>query len=83
MNLSCIVTIQANMDIKDVDYFHQLFQLKQPYRVLEIPNDGFPEHYFNFASYNELPARANGRNVIFTESIHQEILQQIASVEEQ
>ncbi|GJX82942.1 DNA helicase [Tanacetum coccineum] len=26
----------------------------------EIPNDGFPEHYFNFASYNELPARADG-----------------------
>ncbi|GKA11890.1 hypothetical protein Tco_0691436 [Tanacetum coccineum] len=51
--------------------------------LIEIPNDGFPEHYFNFASYNELPARANGRNVIFTESIHQEILQQIASVEEQ
>ncbi|GKA30240.1 hypothetical protein Tco_0716545 [Tanacetum coccineum] len=84
--------IQANMDIKDADYFHQLFQLKKAYRIIgfsceqtgawdrtlenptslifgrhvdliELPNDGFPEHYFNFASYNELPARADGRNI--------------------
>ncbi|GKA14459.1 hypothetical protein Tco_0694105 [Tanacetum coccineum] len=90
--------IQANMDIKDADYFHQLFQLKKAYRItgfsceqtgawdrtlenptslifgrhvdlIELPNDGFPEYYFNFASYNELPARADGRNVILTETV--------------
>ncbi|GJT58844.1 RNA-directed DNA polymerase, eukaryota, reverse transcriptase zinc-binding domain protein [Tanacetum coccineum] len=31
--------------------------------LIELPNDGFPEHYFNFASYNELPARADGRDI--------------------
>ncbi|GJZ34164.1 hypothetical protein Tco_0579600 [Tanacetum coccineum] len=80
--------IQANMDIKDADYFHRLLHLKKAYRItgfsceqtgprertlenptslifrryidlIEIPNDGFPEPYFNFASYNELPARAD------------------------
>ncbi|GKA79133.1 putative reverse transcriptase domain-containing protein [Tanacetum coccineum] len=34
--------------------------------LIELPNDNFPKHYFNFASYNELPARADGRNVILT-----------------
>ncbi|GKB68753.1 DNA helicase [Tanacetum coccineum] len=87
--------IQANMDIKYADYFHQLLQLKKAYRItgfsceqrgpwertlenptshifgryielIEIPNDGFPEHYFNFASYNELPARADIRNLVLT-----------------
>ncbi|GJU27393.1 hypothetical protein Tco_1166014, partial [Tanacetum coccineum] len=58
--------IQANMDIKDADYFHQLLQLKKAYIITEILNDGFPEHYFNFASYNELPARADVRIAILT-----------------
>nr|GEZ91001.1 nucleic acid-binding, OB-fold protein [Tanacetum cinerariifolium] len=34
--------------------------------LIEILNDGFPEHYFNFASYNELSARADVRIVILT-----------------
>ncbi|GJX37602.1 hypothetical protein Tco_0250905 [Tanacetum coccineum] len=32
----------------------------------EISNIGFPEHYFNFAAYNELSARATARNPILT-----------------
>ncbi|GJT01857.1 hypothetical protein Tco_0823026 [Tanacetum coccineum] len=35
--------------------------------IQEISNVGFPEQYFNFAAYNELPARANVRNAILTE----------------
>ncbi|GJU32772.1 proliferating cell nuclear antigen [Tanacetum coccineum] len=35
--------------------------------VQEIPSDDYPEHYYNFASYNELPARADVRNAILTE----------------
>ncbi|GJU35943.1 DNA helicase [Tanacetum coccineum] len=36
--------------------------------VQEIPNGNFPEHYFNFASYNELPARLHIKNLVLTES---------------
>ncbi|GKE20017.1 nucleic acid-binding, OB-fold protein [Tanacetum coccineum] len=90
--------IQANMDVKDTEYFDQLLQLKKAYRIsgfsceqtgvwertlenptsliferfidlLEISNDGFPEHYFNFASYNELPARTDVRNSILTDYV--------------
>ncbi|GJT02293.1 DNA helicase [Tanacetum coccineum] len=32
----------------------------------EIPNDNFPEHYFNFISYNELPTKLNVRNSVLT-----------------
>ncbi|GKD92691.1 hypothetical protein Tco_1372528 [Tanacetum coccineum] len=32
----------------------------------EISNVGFPEHYFNFAAYNELQAIANVKNAILT-----------------
>ncbi|GKA28000.1 hypothetical protein Tco_0714168 [Tanacetum coccineum] len=32
----------------------------------EVPADDFPEHYFNFASYNELAARADVRNAVLT-----------------
>ncbi|GJX42382.1 DNA helicase, partial [Tanacetum coccineum] len=35
----------------------------------EIPNNDFPEHYFNFASYNELPAKLNIRNPVLTDYI--------------
>ncbi|GJY99142.1 DNA helicase [Tanacetum coccineum] len=31
-----------------------------------IPNDDFPEHYFNFAAYNELARRANVKNAVVT-----------------
>ncbi|GKA65256.1 hypothetical protein Tco_0764963, partial [Tanacetum coccineum] len=34
--------------------------------IKEISNVSFLEHYFNFAAYNELPARANVRNAILT-----------------
>ncbi|GJZ85918.1 nucleic acid-binding, OB-fold protein [Tanacetum coccineum] len=90
--------IQANMDVKDTEYFDQLLQLKKAYKIsgfsceqtgvwertlenptslifgrfidlLEISNDGFPEHYFNFASYNELPARTDVRNSILTDYV--------------
>nr|GEU67526.1 hypothetical protein [Tanacetum cinerariifolium] len=90
--------IQANMDVKDTEYFDQLLQLKKAYRIsgfsceqtgvwertlenptslifgrfsdlLEISNDVFPEHYFNFASYNELPARADVKNPILTDYV--------------
>ncbi|GKD98510.1 nucleic acid-binding, OB-fold protein [Tanacetum coccineum] len=37
--------------------------------VQEIPNANFPEHYFNFASYNELPARLHLKNVVLTDYI--------------
>nr|GEU30627.1 zinc knuckle CX2CX4HX4C [Tanacetum cinerariifolium] len=36
--------------------------------VKEIPSDDYPEHYFNFASYNELPARPNMKHTILTVS---------------
>nr|GEU90872.1 hypothetical protein [Tanacetum cinerariifolium] len=87
--------IQANMDVKDVEYFNQLLPLRKAYKILgfsceqtglweqtldnptslifgkfinleEIPSHDFPEHYFNFSSYNELPARADIRNAILT-----------------
>ncbi|GJR43766.1 DNA helicase [Tanacetum coccineum] len=32
----------------------------------EIPNDDFPQHYFNFAAYNELPAKVNVKNTVLT-----------------
>ncbi|GJW60798.1 DNA helicase [Tanacetum coccineum] len=32
----------------------------------EIPNDDFPEHYFNFAAYNELPVKVNVQNPVLT-----------------
>ncbi|GJY17792.1 nucleic acid-binding, OB-fold protein [Tanacetum coccineum] len=35
----------------------------------EVPAEDFPEHYFNFASYNELAARADVRNAILTDYI--------------
>nr|GEU82336.1 hypothetical protein [Tanacetum cinerariifolium] len=34
--------------------------------VQEVPNTDFPEHYFNFAAYNELPDRLSARNPILT-----------------
>nr|GEZ60221.1 nucleic acid-binding, OB-fold protein [Tanacetum cinerariifolium] len=37
--------------------------------VQQIPNSDFPEHYFNFAAYNELAARADVRNAILTDYI--------------
>ncbi|GKA78682.1 DNA helicase, partial [Tanacetum coccineum] len=55
--------IQANMDLKDVEYFHQLLQLQ---KLEEISNIGFSEHYFNFAAYNELSDRATARNPVLT-----------------
>ncbi|GJY46764.1 nucleic acid-binding, OB-fold protein, partial [Tanacetum coccineum] len=39
------------------------------YSVQEIPNTNFPEHYFNFASYNELPARLHLKNTLLTDYI--------------
>ncbi|GJW62713.1 DNA helicase [Tanacetum coccineum] len=35
----------------------------------EIPNDDFPEHYFNFVSYNELATKLNVRNAVLTDYI--------------
>ncbi|GJV80955.1 hypothetical protein Tco_1516825 [Tanacetum coccineum] len=35
----------------------------------EIPSENFPEHYFNFASYNELLARADMQNAILTDGV--------------
>nr|GEX69206.1 nucleic acid-binding, OB-fold protein [Tanacetum cinerariifolium] len=32
----------------------------------EIPNTDFPEHYFNFVAYNELPAKVNVKNPLLT-----------------
>nr|GEV87136.1 nucleic acid-binding, OB-fold protein [Tanacetum cinerariifolium] len=32
----------------------------------EIPNVDFPEHYFNCAAYNELPAKVNVQNPVLT-----------------
>ncbi|GKF75995.1 hypothetical protein Tco_0225439, partial [Tanacetum coccineum] len=32
----------------------------------QIPNADFPEHYFNFAAYNELPAKVNAKNPVLT-----------------
>nr|GEW77692.1 DNA helicase [Tanacetum cinerariifolium] len=34
-----------------------------------IPNDDFPEHYFDFASYNELVRRANVKSAVLTDYI--------------
>ncbi|GKE31460.1 replication protein A 70 kDa DNA-binding subunit B [Tanacetum coccineum] len=31
-----------------------------------IPNDNFPQHYFDFAAYNELPGRANVKDAVLT-----------------
>ncbi|GJX68714.1 putative reverse transcriptase domain-containing protein [Tanacetum coccineum] len=47
----------------------------------QIPNNDFPEHYFNFASYNELLTKLNIRNPVLTESVPQEMSQQIKSIE--
>ncbi|GJZ43803.1 DNA helicase [Tanacetum coccineum] len=30
----------------------------------QIPNADFPEHYFNFAAYNELPPKVNAKNPV-------------------
>nr|GFA52519.1 DNA helicase [Tanacetum cinerariifolium] len=35
----------------------------------EVPEEDFPEHYVNFASYNELAARADVKNAILTVAI--------------
>nr|GEU96464.1 F-box domain-containing protein [Tanacetum cinerariifolium] len=35
----------------------------------EVPGEDFLEHYFNFTSYNELAARADVKNAIFTHYI--------------
>nr|GEZ79714.1 hypothetical protein [Tanacetum cinerariifolium] len=35
----------------------------------EVPGEDFPEQYFNFASYNELAARADVKNAILTDYI--------------
>ncbi|GJW40219.1 nucleic acid-binding, OB-fold protein, partial [Tanacetum coccineum] len=35
----------------------------------EVHSDNFPEHYFNFASYNELAARVDVRNAVLTDYI--------------
>ncbi|GJT16438.1 DNA helicase [Tanacetum coccineum] len=88
--------IQANMSLRDAEYFDQLLKLQKAYRfsgfsceptdnwertlptqitlifgrflqVEEIPNSDFPEHYFNFAAYNELPDRLSARNPILTD----------------
>nr|GEX07660.1 hypothetical protein [Tanacetum cinerariifolium] len=90
-------TLQANMEIKDAEYFDQLLQLHKAYhfsgfscektdpweRILptqtslmfgkflqlqEIP-DGFPEHYFNFATYNEVAGQATIKQTILTDYI--------------
>nr|GEX60981.1 putative reverse transcriptase domain-containing protein [Tanacetum cinerariifolium] len=37
--------------------------------VEEIRNTDFPEHYFNFAAYNELQDRLSARNLILTDYI--------------
>ncbi|GJZ46665.1 DNA helicase [Tanacetum coccineum] len=34
-----------------------------------IPNDNFPQHYFDFAAYNELEDRANVRDAVLTDYI--------------
>nr|GEX43145.1 DNA helicase [Tanacetum cinerariifolium] len=34
--------------------------------VQEIPNTDFPEHYFNFVAYNELPSKVNIKNPLLT-----------------
>nr|GEU60755.1 DNA helicase [Tanacetum cinerariifolium] len=80
--------IQANMDLKDTDYFNQPMQLNNASRIscfmcthtktwdrtlpnditlifgrytsfIPIPNDNFPEHFFNFIAYNEVDAHAD------------------------
>nr|GEW65252.1 hypothetical protein [Tanacetum cinerariifolium] len=59
--------IQGNMDVKDADYFDQLLQHRKTFiNVQEIPSNEYPEHYFNFASYNELPARPDVKHTILT-----------------
>ncbi|GJT89483.1 hypothetical protein Tco_1071200 [Tanacetum coccineum] len=83
------------MDAKDTEYFDQLPQLHNAYRITgfsceqtvpwertldnpisltfgkfislqEIPNADFLEHYFNFAVYNELPAKVKVKNPVLT-----------------
>ncbi|GKC73958.1 nucleic acid-binding, OB-fold protein, partial [Tanacetum coccineum] len=90
--------IQANMDAKDTEYFDELLQLDNAYRITgfsceqtgpwertldnpvsltfgkfitlqQIPNADFPKHYFNFAAYNELPAKVNAKNPVLTDYI--------------
>nr|GFA69050.1 hypothetical protein [Tanacetum cinerariifolium] len=38
--------------------------------LIEIPNDNFPEHYFNFASNKQLPSRDDVRIAILTEILN-------------
>ncbi|GKD60085.1 DNA helicase [Tanacetum coccineum] len=38
-------------------------------QVNNIPNDYFPQHYFDFAAYNELADRANVRDAVLTDYI--------------
>nr|GEX96499.1 DNA helicase [Tanacetum cinerariifolium] len=88
-------SVQANMGLRDVEYFDQLLQLKKAYRFIgfsceptdswertlpteitlifgrylqaeEIATTDFPEHYFNFAAYNELSDRLAAKNPILT-----------------
>nr|GEV15652.1 nucleic acid-binding, OB-fold protein [Tanacetum cinerariifolium] len=60
--------IQANMDVKDTTYFDRLLQLRKAYRIsrfsCEQTGEDFPEHYFNFTSYNELAGRADKTDYI-------------------
>ncbi|GJR16421.1 DNA helicase, partial [Tanacetum coccineum] len=52
--------IQANMDLRDTDYFNDLLQLNNAYTsIIPISNADFPEHYFNFIAYNEVNQRAD------------------------
>ncbi|GJT10995.1 hypothetical protein Tco_0858037 [Tanacetum coccineum] len=49
-------TIDSNKTVEAIIYL----------QAHEISNHGFLEHYFNFAAYNELPRRANVKNVVLT-----------------
>nr|GEU88960.1 DNA helicase [Tanacetum cinerariifolium] len=42
------------------------FTFRKFISLQEISNTDFPEHYFNFAAYNELPAKVNVRNPVLT-----------------
>ncbi|GKD62716.1 nucleic acid-binding, OB-fold protein [Tanacetum coccineum] len=76
-NFCCILldkqgnAIQANMDLKDTNYFDQLLQLNNAYRIsrFPIPIDSFPEHYFNFIAYNEVEQRADVNGAPLTDYI--------------
>ncbi|GJV35646.1 DNA helicase, partial [Tanacetum coccineum] len=52
------------LTMKDIE-FRLSLRVQFPIKSIElheISNVGFPEHYFNFAAYNELPTRANVEN---------------------